>query len=42
LEAEPPQGGQVRQPFADAEVARVVDRGLGPQGVALLVILLDP
>ena len=26
LEADPPQGGQVRQPFADAEVARVVDQ----------------
>ena len=32
LEADPPQGGQVRQPLADAEVARVVDRRLGPQG----------
>jgi hypothetical protein len=42
VEADPPQGGQVGQPFADAEVARVVDRGLGPQGAAFLVILLDP
>ena len=38
----PPQGGQVEQPLADAEVARVVDRRLGPQGAAFLVILLDP
>src|SRR5512135_2884327 len=42
LKADPPQGGQVGQPFADAEVARVVDRRLGPQGAAFLVILLDP
>ena len=42
VEADPPQGGQVGQPFADAEVAGVVDRGFGPQGAALLVILLDP
>src|SRR6187455_2588015 len=41
LEADLPQGGQVTQPFADAEVARVVDRRLGPQGAALLVIRLD-
>src|SRR5262249_20528914 len=34
VEADPPQGGQVGQPFADTEVARVVDRGLGPQGAA--------
>jgi hypothetical protein len=42
LEAQPPPGGQVGQPLADAEFAWVVDRGLGPQGAALLVILLDP
>ena len=35
LEADLPQSGQVTQPFADAEVARVVDRRLGPQGTAL-------
>ena len=34
LEADLPQGREVRQPFADAEVARVVDRGLGPKGAA--------
>ena len=42
LEAEPPQGGQVRQPFADVEVSGVIDRGLGPQGAVLLEVLLDP
>ena len=30
LKADLPQCGQVTQPFADGEVARVVDRGLGP------------
>ena len=40
--ADPPQGGEVRQPFAEAEVAGVVDRRLGPQGAAFLMILLDP
>ena len=33
--------GQVVQPFADAEVAGVVDGGLGTQRLALLVVLLD-
>ena len=42
LKADSPQSGKVRQPLADAEVARIVDRGLGPQGAALLVVLLDP
>ena len=42
LKADLPQGGQIMQPFADAEVAGVVDGGLGAQGAAFLVILLDP
>src|SRR6516225_3590001 len=42
LKADPPQGGEIGQPFADAEVAGVVDRGLGAQGATLLMILLDP
>ena len=42
LKADPPQGGKVRQPLAEVKVAGVVDRGLGPQGEALLMILLDP
>src|SRR5262249_58941150 len=42
LKANLPQSRQVTQPLADPEVARVVDRGLGPQGAALLVVLLDP
>ena len=42
LKANSPQSGKVRQPFADAEVARIIDRGLGTQGATLLVILLDP
>src|SRR5579871_2154041 len=41
LEADLPQGGQVHQPLAQAEVARVVDGSLGPQGAAFLVVLLD-
>lgn len=36
-----PQSGQIAQPFADAEVARVVDGGLRAQGASLLVVLLD-
>ena len=40
-EAELPQGGQAGQPFGDAEVVRVVDRGLGAQRSPLLVVLLD-
>jgi hypothetical protein len=36
-EADLPQGGQVRQPFGQPEVAGVVDRGLGPQRPAFLV-----
>ena len=42
LKADLPQGGEVRQPLADLEVVRVVDRGLRPECPALLVILLDP
>jgi hypothetical protein len=41
-EADLPQGGQVLQPFADPEVAGVVDGGFGPKGLAFLVVLLDP
>ena len=36
LEATLPQGGQVMQPFADAEIVRVVEGGFGPQPAALL------
>ena len=42
LKADLPQGGQVLQPLADAEVARVVDRGLRPQRPPFLVVLFDP
>jgi hypothetical protein len=35
LEADLPQGGKIMQPLADAEVAGVVDGGLGAQGAAL-------
>src|SRR5205807_1217834 len=35
------QGRQVGQPFAQAEVGGVVDGGLGAQGLAELVVLLD-
>jgi len=41
LEADGPQGGQVSQPFADAEVAGVVDGGLGPEGSSFLVVYLQ-
>jgi hypothetical protein len=40
-EAGCPQCGQVLQPFADAEVAGIVDGGLGPQRLPFLVVLLD-
>src|SRR5512132_2239896 len=40
-EADLPQGGQVGQPFGQPEVAGVVDRGLGAQRPAFLVVLLD-
>ena len=40
--ADLPECGKVVQPFADVEVAGVVDRGLRPQGAALFVVLLDP
>jgi hypothetical protein len=42
LKADLPECGKVVQPFADVEVAGVVDRGLRPQGAALFVVLLDP
>src|SRR5258707_12388551 len=41
LEADLPQGGQILQPLADAEVTRVVDGGLRAQGAPFLVVLLD-
>lgn len=41
LEADLPQGGKVVQPLANAEVAGVVDGGLGTEGPTFLVILLD-
>ena len=40
-EADLPQRGQVVQPFTDGEVAGVVDGGLGAQGTAEFVVLLD-
>ena len=40
-EADLPQRGQVVQPLADGEVARVVDRGFSAKGTSLLVVLLD-
>ena len=40
LEADCPQCGQILQPLADAEVARVIDRRLGAEGSPLLVVLL--
>jgi hypothetical protein len=41
-EADLPQGGQVAQPFADPEVTRVVDGGLGAKGGSFLVVSLQP
>ena len=41
LKADGPQGGQVDEFAADAEVAGVVDGGLGAQGVVELKVLLD-
>src|SRR3972149_118686 len=41
LKADLPQGGEVRQPLADLEVPRVVDRRLRPERAPLLVVLLD-
>ncbi len=40
VEADLPECGQVVQPFADAEVAGVVDGGLGPERDTFFVILL--
>jgi hypothetical protein len=40
-EAGCPQGGQVVQPFADGEVAGVVDRGFRSERLPFLVVLLD-
>ncbi len=41
VKADLPQRGQVVEPLAQAEVARVVDGGFGTQGLAFLVVLLD-
>ncbi len=41
LKAEAAQSGQIRQPFAEVEVTRVVDGGFGAQGAPFLVLLLD-
>ncbi len=41
-EADLPECGKIVEPSADTEVTGVVDGGLGPEGLALLVILLDP
>jgi hypothetical protein len=38
--ADLPQGGQVSQPLAQAEVHGLVDGGLGPQGLAEFVVYL--
>jgi len=40
-EADLPQGGQVRQPFGQPEVAGVVDRGLGAQRPAFRRVAPD-
>ena len=40
-EADLPQRGQVGQPFADPEVAGVIDGGFRPDRLAQLVVLLD-
>src|SRR5436190_16704130 len=40
-EADLPHRGEVRQPFAQVEVAGVVDGGFGAQRAALFVVLLD-
>lgn len=40
--ADLPEGGKIVEPSADTEVTGVVDGGFGPEGLALLVILLDP
>ena len=40
--ADLPECGKVVKPFADVEVAAVVNRSLCPEGAALLVVLLDP
>src|SRR5438105_467050 len=42
LEADLPQGGQVREPLADVEIARVVHGDLGAERSTFFVILLDP
>ena len=41
VKADLPQGGEVRQPSADREVVRVIDRRLRPEGPSFLVVLLD-
>src|SRR5437868_1064771 len=42
LEADLPQGRQVREPLADVEIARVVHGDLGAERSTFFVILLDP
>src|SRR5207249_7893899 len=41
LEADLPQGGEILEPLADADVPGIVDRRLSAQRAALLVVLLD-
>ena len=41
LKADLPQRGEILEPLADADVPGIVDRGLGAQRAALLVVLLD-
>ena len=41
LEADSPQSGEIVQPFADAEVAGVIDGGFSTQGASFFVVLLD-
>jgi hypothetical protein len=42
LKADLPQGGQVREPLADVEIARVVYGDLGAERSTSFVVLLDP
>jgi len=41
LKADLPQHGQINQPFANVEVARVIDRGFRAQRPTFFMILVD-